>query len=308
MKTGLTISTVGHLALLVWGLVAFSAKPFEAAPVDSLPVDIVSATEFSQLMAGAKNAPKSDAPKPVVDKIADPKTPKDPTPKVSDKPEITTASAEKAPPLPEPKPPEAKPVAVANVEQKPEKREKAEPDPKPDPIADAIRRDEAKKPEPPKKQAETPTPPKKPPPPQPRFDANKISALLDKRDPRRESLTGATLNPTAALGAPTGTAMALSQSELDALRAQIQACWNPPVGVMDAKGLVVTVRLMLKQDGSLSTEPLVTNRGSNALFQVAAESALRAIRRCAPYRLPIAKYEVWKDVEVDFDPRDMFRG
>ena len=102
--------------------------------------------------------------------------------------------------------------------------------------------------------------------------------------------------------------MALSQSELDALRAQIQACWNPPVGVADAKGLVVTVRLMLKHDGSLAADPAVTNRSSNTLFQVAAESALRAIRRCAPYRLPIAKYEVWKDVEVDFDPRDMFRG
>jgi outer membrane biosynthesis protein TonB len=292
MKTGLTISTVGHLALLVWGLVAFSARPFEAAPVDSLPVDIVSASEFSQLMAGAKNAPKSDTPKPVVDKIDEPKPPKDPTPKASDKPEITTASAEKTPPLPE---------------QKPDKREKAESDPKVDPVADLLKHEAAKKPEPPKK-AETPVPPKKPPPPQPRFDANKIAALLDKRDPRRETLTGATLNQTATLGAPTGTAMALSQSELDALRAQIQACWNPPVGVADAKGLVVTVRLMLKQDGSLSAEPLVTNRGSTALFQIAAESALRAIRRCAPYRLPIAKYEVWKDVEVDFDPRDMFRG
>jgi len=24
--------------------------------------------------------------------------------------------------------------------------------------------------------------------------------------------------------------------------------------------------------------------------------------------MPIAKYDVWKDVEVTFDPRDMFRG
>ena len=24
--------------------------------------------------------------------------------------------------------------------------------------------------------------------------------------------------------------------------------------------------------------------------------------------LPLAKYEAWKDVIVDFDPRDMFRG
>ncbi len=293
MKTGVTISAVGHVALLAWCVVSFAARPFSAAPAESLPVDIISATEFSQMMAGAQNAPKAATPQPVVDKVGEPKQVKDPTPKVSDKPEITTASAEKAPPPP---PPEAKP----------EKREKAE-EPKPDAVADLIKRDESKKPEPPKK-VETPVPPKKPPPPQPRFDATKIAALLDKRDPRREAATGATINQTASLGAASGTAMALSQSELDRLRAQIQACWTPPAGVADAKGLVVSIRLMLKQDGSLSHDPVVTNRGTTSLFQVAAESALRAIRRCAPYRLPVAKYEVWKDVEVDFDPRDMFRG
>src|SRR5882762_4362793 len=169
MRTGLTISGVGHLALLVWGLVSFSVRPFEAAPAESLPVDLISASEFSQMVAGSKTAPKAEAPKPVVVKIGDPKPPKDPTPKASDKPEITTAAAEKAPPpLPEPKP---------------DKREKTEPDPKLDSVADLLKRDEAKKPDPPKKQAETPTPPKKPSPPQPRFDANKIEALLDKRDP-----------------------------------------------------------------------------------------------------------------------------
>ena len=51
------------------------------------------------------------------------------------------------------------------------------------------------------------------------------------------------------------------------------------------------------------------NSGSHPAFQVAAESALRAVRNCAPYTfLPVAKYDAWKDVIVDFDPRDMFRG
>ena len=42
----------------LWGLVAFAAKPNDAPPVDPLPVEFVSATEFSQLTAGVKNAPK----------------------------------------------------------------------------------------------------------------------------------------------------------------------------------------------------------------------------------------------------------
>ena len=93
------------------------------------------------------------------------------------------------------------------------------------------------------------------------------------------------------------------------MRARIQQCWNPPAGLADARDLIVVVRIRFNTDGSLSADPTLSNSGSHPTFQVAAESALRAVRRCAPYSfMPIAKYDVWKDVEVTFDPRDMFRG
>jgi hypothetical protein len=78
--------------------------------------------------------------------------------------------------------------------------------------------------------------------------------------------------------------------------------------VVDAKELIVRIRLQLREDGSLSANPTLLNHGSHPIFQIAAESAMRAIKRCQPYTLPIAKYAVWRDVEVTFDPRDMFRG
>ncbi len=69
------------------------------------------------------------------------------------------------------------------------------------------------------------------------------------------------------------------------------------------------VRSLLKQDGSLSADPRVLNRSTNPFFQVAAESALRAVRTCAPFDfLPVAKYETWKDIEINFNPEFMFRG
>jgi colicin import membrane protein len=110
------------------------------------------------------------------------------------------------------------------------------------------------------------------------------------------------------LGTRIGTASLLSQSEIDALRAQIQACWNPPVGAENAQELIVRVRVQFRLDGTLSAEPTLVNRGSSPYFQVAAESALRAVRRCQPYTMPAAKYDIWRDVEVTFDPRDMFGG
>lgn len=297
MKAGLTISAAGHLALIAWGLVSFSPKPFAAT--DSVPVDVISYSEFSQIMAGSKAAPPTDKPKPVVDKVAEPNTVTDPTPKVADKPEIvpTAASAESKP---EPKPAEPKPA-----EAKP--KEKA---PEPDPIAEALKKEAAKKKAEAKKLADAKKREEaKKKREEQKFNADKIAALLDKRAPQRQAATGTTVNQTASLGAPNGRHQTLSANEIDALRAKIQACWNPPAGVADAKELIVTVRIMLKQDGSLAAEPAILNRSSNPLFQIAAESALRAIRRCAPYdKLPIAKYDVWKDVEVNFDPRDMFRG
>ena len=117
------------------------------------------------------------------------------------------------------------------------------------------------------------------------------------------------MTAAATLGASTGSAPRLSQSEIDALRARLRDCWNLPAGAADSKDLNVEVRILLKQDGSLSAEPTVLNRSSNPFFQVAAESALRAVRTCAPFDfLPLAKYEAWKDIEVNFDPQYMFRS
>jgi outer membrane biosynthesis protein TonB len=309
MKTGLTISVIGHAAVLLWSVVTFGVKPFAQAPIESLPVDIISAAEFSQMTAGSKTAPKTAPPKALVEKVAEPKAVDNPAQKVVEKPEIVTASAfaEEKPKPPEPKP-EVKPQA--KPEPKPKDAEK-KPDSKPDPIAEALKKDESKKPEP-KKEAAKPEPQKTPPQPQPKFDPKAIEqrlALLDKRDGQRRAATGETLNQVPGLGTSTGRAAQLSQNEIDALRARLRDCWNLPAGAADAKDLNVEVRILLKQDGSLSADPRVLNRSSNPFFQIAAESALRAVRTCAPFSfLPVAKYEAWKDIEINFNPEFMFRG
>jgi outer membrane biosynthesis protein TonB len=305
-----TISAVAHAGALLVGLLSFSAMPTNATPPESLAADIMSSTEFSQLTKGMRTAPKADVPKPLVEKVAEPKPTENPANKVVDKPEVVAAVDEPPKPVeakPEPKPP----LPQARPEPKQREAFARENEPKPDPIAEAIKRDLAKKPEP--KQA-TPAPQKKADPPkqQPKFDAGNIQhrlALLDKRDPQRRAATGETLSPTPSLGLPTGNAAALSQNEIDALRARLRDCWTVPVGLAEARDLVVSVRILFNKDGSLSADPRLMNQGSHPAFQAAAESALRAVRRCAPYTfMPPAKYEGWKDIIVDFDPRDMFRG
>lgn len=311
MKAGWTISAALHGAVLAWGLIAFATKPLSAPPPEFISTDIISAADFSQITNGIKTAPKAEVPKPLVEKVAEAKPVEEQNAKlVENKPEIV-ATADQVQPTKPPEPKKAEPKPVPQPQSKPEPKQAfaKEPEPKIDPIAEALKKD-TKKPDP-KTQQKAETPPKKvePQKPQPKFDASRIAALLDKRDPQRKSATGETLSQTPSLGTATGRAATLSQNELDALRARLRECWNVPVGVAEARDLIVTVRIMFKQDGSLQTDPRLMNSGSHPAFQVAAESALRAVRSCAPFSfLPVAKYEAWKDVIVDFDPRDMFRG
>jgi hypothetical protein len=312
IKSRLAMSVGLHVAVLLASVVTFVAKPYSTPPAEALPIDIISSTEFSQYMAGSKTAPKpTPTPKPLVEKVADAKPVDDPAQKITEKQEIKTASADPTPPPPEKKPdpkPEKKPDP--KPEQKAEKADVKD-QKQPDPIAEALQKDAAKKPDKKveeKKAEAKPVPkPETKPVKEYKFNPSQMAALLDKRAPQRLASAGAELNATASLGLANANATALSQSELDALRAQIQACFDVPAGGADVKNMTVEVRLEFNKDGSLKADPVLLNHGTG-IFQVMAESALRAIRRCAPYRLPIAKYEAWKEVEAVFDLQDLFRG
>ena len=315
---GLTISAIGHAVVLTWGLISFAPRTLDAKPTESMPIDIISSTEFSQLRAGSRTAPKAETPKPLVEKVAEAKPATNSAQKVVEKPEIISAFAPQTPTPPEPKVPEPKRTppplpAEAKPEPKPKEVEKKDPEPKPDPIAEAIKRDEAKKPEPkpePKKvEAKKPEPKKPDPKPQPKFDATRIAALLDKREPQRQAATGDTINHTPSLGTATGSSPKLSQSEIDALRARLRDCWSPPAGAPNADKLKVPIVIRFKQDGTLAGPPEPETRPHDAYSQAMVDSAVRATIRCQPYTmLSPAKYETWKEIMVDFSLDGMFGG
>jgi colicin import membrane protein len=291
MKTGLAISALVHAALLLWGLISFSARPLEAKPTDALPVDIISDKQFTEMAKGVKNAPQAEEPKPLIDKIGESKPVEELKPKISEKKEIKTAAAEPSPPLLEPKPPEAKP----------EKK----PPPKVDPIAETLKKEEARK----KAEEKAREKAAKQQPPQPKFDPQQIAALLDKREPQRMAAAGDRTISTPSLGFTEGRAVRLSQSELDALRRRLVECWNPPVGAADVANLKVVLRVLFKPDGSVAAPPALVAGSPSSYGPAMAESAKRAILTCQPFKmLRPEHYEQWKDIEITFDPRDMFGG
>jgi colicin import membrane protein len=291
MRTGLTISCAGHAAVLLWSALALVMRPSHLDSTEALPIDVISASEFSQMTNGAKNAPQAEKPKPVVDKVADATPPvADPTAKIAKK-EIKAATD--VPPVPEPKPPEPK--------------AKKQPPAPADPIADALKKDEDKKPEPKRADTPTPTPPKKPPQrePAPQFDPRQVAALLDKRTSQRVASAGGEIpNKIPGFGDAGAAAGQLSQSETGALRARLEQLWNVPAGVKDPRELTLDVEIMLNPDGTLASAPIVLTSGNSPMFVAAKDSAVRAVYRGQPYTmLRPEHYELWKDIVVTFDPQ-----
>ncbi len=87
------------------------------------------------------------------------------------------------------------------------------------------------------------------------------------------------------------------------LQEQYKQCWNylPLTG----DKYVARIRVSYRPDGSLASQPALLNPPSDPNFRGLAESALRAVRRCNPLRIPAQYqpyYDQWKDWVVGFDP------
>ena len=99
----------------------------------------------------------------------------------------------------------------------------------------------------------------------------------------------------------------LTASDMQALTKRLAECWNVPEGLRKAADLVVTVHVKLTKDGSLAEPPKVLNSNPDPRFAVAAKSAIAGLTRCAPFSfLPAAKYAAWREMIVDFNPRELF--
>lgn len=299
VRPGLAISSVVHAVILGWSLIAFTPRPLESKPVEAMPIDIVPISEITKNKAGAKKPVPKPEPKPLVEKQADPKELKELVEKVSKQPEIKEAAA--------PPPPAAEEKKKEAI--KPEEKPETKPEPKKE--AEKEKPLPPKKPEPPKKEAksEAATKMKAAPPKKREFDPNKIAALLDRREAQRHETSDLKTPTTAGLGVPRGAAEQISMSEIDALRRRLMQLWNPPAGAKNPEELIVTVRLQLNRDGRLAGPPSVVSHGSSTLYMVSRDNAMRAVFMGQPYTmLSPNKYDLWKEIEITFDPRDMLGG
>lgn len=132
--------------------------------------------------------------------------------------------------------------------------------------------------------------------------------LVSKEQAQSSGATGAQVNRTASLGTPTASGRTLSPSDLSTIgamiREQIERCWAV-TGVPPSVKPVV--RFELGPNGEIIGAPTLANSSPEPSFRSFAESGMRAIRQCAPYRIPARyadSYQSWRSITVRLNPDD----
>ena len=263
MKFGWPISIVFHGILAAGGLIAFSVPPAITSEGYVVPVEILTLDDVTNIKAAVKAAKPRDI------------TPSE-TPMQLETP-MDNAQEQG----------EAKDRTTSEIT----------PPPAQTPAKDAEQVADAPKPE------------------KPVFDLDTMSVLIDKaRETQPEINQQQALQSevnfyeyaqTARAGAGLGTD--LTMSELDALQTAMYKCWRIPLDAKNPEDLVIRVRVSLRSDGQVQSAELLDraaiSSSSNPYMDIAAQRAVNAISKCAPYDfLPLEKYDRWKDMTLRFKP------
>jgi TolA protein len=325
MKNAVIASAILHLLILILFGVSIG-NPFKAALKDDQPM-VVDFVQIGDKSAAPKLSPlnqKAEEPKPL------PKPEKPMEPPAPEPEESRVTKKELLPPPPEEqKKPEEKPVTKSKepelskeevdpiLKKKPEKKEpekKKEPpkklenkiEKKPDLKKDPKKKDKKKTDEKAeinlkKKKASTEKDKK----PDSKNKKDSKSALDDLlKDVNDDSSTIEDGAPAETVGE------VITATQIDAIRQKIRKCWLVPAGLKGAKDMVVDIKMEIAQDGTVTKADIVDKNRmvEDTGFRTAAENARRAVLdpQCNPLPLPADKYEQWKDLEMSFNPKDMF--
>ncbi|WP_421997835.1 hypothetical protein [Reyranella sp.] len=307
MRTPAIVSAMLHVVVLgaaVMNLDFFSRPPMmEPEPV------MVEFEAIDKHAAAPKigNPPPQPKDVPVAEEATKAPPPKSAEPPPApEKPKPEPVEAKQPPPQPveKPKPQEAKPqddqIALKPKEPEPPKVEKPPEPPKPEPPK------EVKKPEPPK-----PPPPKPTPPKQKSVDSMIDDILKNKESTQKHQTPEQQPKPvqqvTRQAAAAPNLAAVVTASEIEGVRNKIRPCWNTIGGSRD-QGMIITLIVQMNQDGTPVRADLkdIGRYNRDAAFRAAADAAHRAIMnpRCQPWPLSPEKYNSWRTITFNFDPRD----
>jgi protein TonB len=276
MSTDLRPALVGsialHLSFLAVGLIAWPhlAKPI---PTASVTVKLVAQSPVTDVR------PALEAPEPAPAAAPDP-APQAPPPEPPPAPPAPTPP-KPVPPPPTPAPPTPPPLNL-------------------DALASQL------KTKPPSKLDLTALASKLPQKTQPALDLTALSKQKPANAPKGALRPELAVQSRPAAGAGQG----MTADEQSLLASKLNRLWNPNCGAEGASDVQVKVNIRLAPTGALASPPAVVGpQSANPVWQAAAQRALSAVARGAPYdELPRDRYAVWKDINFNFNARQACGG
>ena len=300
-----------HGALLALLLLGFARAPKFADSPESIPIETISLSQLNQIMNGEKDAkpapqPPPTPPAPPADLRASAEPP--PPPQAASPPPVPPPPKSETPP-PQTPPPPPKADATPPQDAVPTPPERPEPPPKP-----AVQEAAVEPPVRPKSIDAPPDRPKEPPPDKPKpmhnFDANAIAKLIGQGKPATPAAAPAQTAAATPQGLPHHDAPRMSMSMAAALDAWLTEsylnCWTPPPTMPEGDTYVAEIKVIFSPDGSLSARPVLLNPPADRAWRAHAESAMRAVHKCDPLKVPaeyMPYFEQWKVETIHFDPR-----
>lgn len=170
-------------------------------------------------------------------------------------------------------------------EQEPEKAPDPTPQPPRDPLADFLNQSETTFRSEIETQRERPEPRPTPPEEQPQTalkDAPKPAETRERRGAGERNANTARLE-----------ALIVSRIRNE--------CWAGVDDLPNPERYNVQMKLLLNENGTVASLSLVEPRRrpiGSSYMGTAVDRALRAVNKCAPYRLPSDDYELWKEIDV----------
>ena len=285
-SSSLVISSALHISLVV--LTALSLPFLSKKPIDLPPIVSVELIQIAE----ETNIPFAPKAKKIIEKVKEKEkklVSEQAPPKKVKKTKTKTVVSEKKNKKIEKKNPEAVPLPEKEVKKIKTKEEKKQNPEKVDNEVKQVSEFEKKD----------------------LFDPNNIAALIDKSKEETAEIVK-TNNDVTQDQVRNIENSKLTLSEEDALKAQIFGCWSIPLGLPYDENLLVRIKLKLKPDGSVTKTEILDharmNKPGQGFYKVLAESALRAVRLCQPLRVPASGYERWKELQLNFDAREMLGG
>lgn len=135
---------------------------------------------------------------------------------------------------------------------------------------------------------------------------DRMSSILNSIDQfkKKESLKKKLSKDKEQDDSVSGFSEKLSISEIDMIRRQFIPCWTIPSGIKDLNKFTIIVKLKLDNDGNVTMSRLVkTKNVKNTSYKILSESVMRAINHpaCKKIKVPQKKYEIWKNITLNFD-------